>query len=93
VLDPMSYRVSRGREEIHLTATEFKLLESLMRASGKVVSKRTIVEAVWGPGVKVEDNTLHAFVRLLRKKVDEGRRHPLIQTVRGFGYRTRTELK
>jgi len=51
------------------------------------------VEAVWGLEAEVEENTLDAFVRLLRGKVDEGQKQRLIQTVRGFGYCVRAEPK
>ena len=59
-------RVFRGTREIHLTPTEF-----LMRHEGRVASRHAILEAVWGPSENIEDNTLDAFVRLLRWKVDE----------------------
>lgn len=92
-LDPSTHRVFRGRHELHLTATEYRLLEFLMRRAGGVASRRAIVEAVWGLNAEVEENTLDAFVRLLRTKVDHGHKQRLIQTVRGFGYCVRPEQK
>ncbi|MGE0042352.1 MAG: winged helix-turn-helix domain-containing protein [Vicinamibacterales bacterium] len=74
-----------------LTRTEFSLLEYLMRRSGRVVSRQALIEGVWGAGRDVEDNTLDAFVKLLRHKVDGADRPPLIHTVRGVGYAVRTE--
>jgi DNA-binding response OmpR family regulator len=85
-LDPGTHQVFRGRHEVHLTQTEYRLLEFLMRRSGGVASRRAIIEAVWGLEADVEENTLDAFVRLLRTKVDQGHREKLIHTVRGFGY-------
>ena len=85
-LDPASLRVSRGRREIHLSPTECRLLELLMRSAGRVVTRTAIVEAVWGLENDIEDNTLDAFVRLLRAKVDKGFAMKLIYTVRGVGY-------
>jgi DNA-binding response OmpR family regulator len=79
-------RVFRGTREIHLTPTEFRLLEYLMRHSGRVASRAAILENVWGPSENIEENTLDAFMRLLRRKVDENEPIKLIHTVRGFGY-------
>jgi DNA-binding response OmpR family regulator len=62
-----------------------------MRRSGRPASRRAIVEAVWGLEAEVEENTLDAFVRLLRTKVDQGHKQRLIHTVRGFGYCVREE--
>ena len=93
VLDPAARRVSRGSYEIHLSPTEFRLLEILMRRAGRVVSRDTIVNAVWGFEQDVEENTLDAFVRLLRSKVDKGFEPKLIQTVRGIGYSVSEEQK
>jgi DNA-binding response OmpR family regulator len=90
-LDLNTHRVLRGRQEIHLTQTEYRLLEFLMRRGGGVASRRAIIEAVWGLDAEVEENTLDAFVRLLRTKVDQGQKQRLIHTVRGFGYCVRPE--
>ena len=60
-----------------------------MRRPGGVASRRAIVEAVWGLEAEVEENTLDAFVRLLRTKIDQGHRQKLIHTVRGYGYSVR----
>ncbi len=86
VIDPATHQVFRGEREIQLTPTEYKLLEFLVRRTGRVASRQAIVEAVWGLESEVEENTLDAFVRLLRKKVDQQHKLKLIQTVRGFGY-------
>jgi DNA-binding response OmpR family regulator len=90
VIDPATHQVFRSEHEIQLTPTEYKLLEFLVRRSGRVASRQAIVEAVWGLESEVEENTLDAFVRLLRKKVDQTHKLKLIQTVRGFGYCVRT---
>jgi len=79
-------RVFRGGREIHLTPTEFRLLEFLMRHEGRVASRNAILDAVWGPTENIEENTLDVFVRLLRRKVDQSEPIKLIHTVRGFGY-------
>lgn len=89
VLNPASHQVLRGEREIHLSPTEFRLLELLMRRSGRVVSRNAIVQAVWDFDHEVEENTLDAFIRLLRSKVDRDHTHKLIHTVRGIGYTIR----
>ena len=86
-VDTASHRVFRGKQELHLTATEYRLLEFLMRRQGGAASRMAIVEAVWGLGAEIEENTLDAFIRLLRCKVEAGNKPRLVHTVRGFGYR------
>ena len=85
-LDPASREVLRGEQRIALTRTEYNLLERLVYRAGKVVSRRSLVEAVWGFDREIEENTLDAFMRLLRNKVDLPGRPRLIHTVRGVGY-------
>ncbi len=90
-LDPGAHEVRRGAESLSLTRTEYGLLEYLMRRAGHVVPRRTLIEGVWGHDRDIEDNTLDAFVRLLRQKVDAGDGPRLIHTVRGVGYVLREE--
>ena len=93
VLNPASHIVTRGEREIHLSPTEFRLLELLMRRSGRVVPRDAIVEAVWDFDNEVEENTLDTFIRLLRSKIDREHDRKLIQTVRGIGYTIRESLR
>jgi DNA-binding response OmpR family regulator len=86
ILDVTSHRSFRAGTEIYLSITEFRLMELLARNAGRIVSRHEILSNVWGPGREVSENTLDAFVRLLRKKVDDGAELRLIQTHRGFGY-------
>jgi DNA-binding response OmpR family regulator len=86
VLDLTSHRSFRAGREIYLSVTEFRLVELLARNAGRIVSRHEILSNVWGPGREVSENTLDAFVRLLRRKVDHGAEPRLIQTHRGFGY-------
>jgi DNA-binding response OmpR family regulator len=88
-LNPATIQVSRAKHEINLTATEFRLLEFLMRRPGTVVSRNAIVEAVWGFDDEVNDNTVDVFIRLLRRKIDDAYEEKLIRTVRGVGYSLR----
>jgi DNA-binding response OmpR family regulator len=91
VLDPATREVSRAGEDILLTRTEYNLLERLMYRAGKVVPRRSLIEAVWGFDREIEENTLDAFVRLLRTKIDTEGQPKLIHTVRGVGYMIRAE--
>jgi DNA-binding response OmpR family regulator len=91
VLDPATREVSRAGADIMLTRTEYNLLERLMYRAGKVVSRHSLIEAVWGFDREIEENTLDAFVRLLRTKIDTDDQPKLIHTVRGVGYVIRSE--
>jgi len=91
VLDPASREVVRGEQRVSLTRTEYSLLERLMYRSGKVVSRRSLIESVWGFDKEIEENTLDAFMHLLRNKIDPPGRPKLIHTVRGVGYMIRSE--
>ncbi|MCW5979704.1 MAG: response regulator transcription factor [Bryobacteraceae bacterium] len=90
-LDPSSRTVLRSGREITLTKTEFNLLQYLMRRSGKVVSRDALIDAVWGLDSDIENNTLDAFIRLLRRKIGVEPDNRLIQTIRGVGYSIREE--
>jgi DNA-binding response OmpR family regulator len=85
-LDPSARQVIRGNQAIPLSATEFRLLEFLMRRAGRVTPRNAIIDAVWGFESEIESNTLDAFVRLLRKKIDGASGVKLLRTMRGVGY-------
>src|SRR5262245_28901063 len=90
-LDVSRHSVTRAGVVIALTRTEFNLLQYLMRRAGRVVTRQALITGVWGTDRDVEDNTLDAFVKLLRQKVDGVGRPALIQTIRGIGYTIRSE--
>jgi DNA-binding response OmpR family regulator len=90
-LNPATREVARKRIRIPLTKTEFGLLEFLMRRSGQVIPRDVLIEAVWGFENDIESNTLDAFIRLLRRKIDQPGLTKLIHTVRGIGYCVREE--
>lgn len=90
-LDPATREVIRGGQSVQLTRTEFMLLEFLMRRAGRVVPRYALIEALWGLDSDIESNTLDAFIRLLRSKVDAASRRKLIHTIRGVGYCLREE--
>jgi len=86
VLETNTFRTFRSGREIKLSFTEFRLLELLARNYGRIVPRSAIVETLWGERREIEDNTIDAFVRLLRRKIDDSAPAKLIQTHRGLGY-------
>jgi two-component system, OmpR family, response regulator len=82
-LDPAQRRVSRGGEEITLTAREFALLEYLMRREGTVVSKTELLDHVWDAAMDTAPNVVEVYVGYLRRKIGRD----VLETVRGAGYR------
>src|SRR5919202_123129 len=85
-LDPISRRVERAGRGIELTQKEYALLEYLMRNAGRVVSRQMISEHVWKHQVDPLTNVVDVYINYLRKKLEDDKLHPLIQTVRGSGY-------
>jgi DNA-binding response OmpR family regulator len=82
--------VRRGSRAINLTRTEYSILELFMRNAGRVVTRELLIETIWGGNSDIESNTLDAFVRLLRSKIEQRDEPKLIHTVRGIGYCLRT---
>lgn len=84
-LDPRSYDVHLLGQRIHLTLSEFRLLQELMANSDQVLSREHLIQKVQGEGIAVIDRAIDTHVFSLRKKLfDFGTR---IETVRGTGYR------
>ncbi len=83
--------VRRGVRKIELTKTEYAILELLMRNAGRVLTRESLIEAVWGGESEIESNTLDAFVRLLRGKIEAAGESRVLRTVRGVGYCLRRE--
>mgnify|MGYP000603620436 FL=1 len=84
-MDEDSHEVWRGRDEIHLTATEFELLRFLMRNPRRVLSKAQILDRVWNYDFGGQANIVELYISYLRRKIDRGR-EPMIHTMRGVGY-------
>lgn len=83
LMDLSTREVHRGGRRISLSRTEYALLERLMRDAGEAIDRETLIASL---GRDVAANTLEAFVRLLRDKIDCDAREKLIHTVRGVGY-------
>ena len=86
-LDLGMMRATRGGVPIELTAKELALLELFMSAPGRLFSRERILASVWGSNEDPLTNIVDVYVGRLRAKIDSGREHPLIHTVRGLGYR------
>jgi two-component system OmpR family response regulator len=84
-MDEDSHEVTRGGDQINLTATEFELLRYLMRNPKRVLSKAQILDRVWNYDFGGQANVVELYVSYLRKKIDVGR-EPMIHTMRGVGY-------
>lgn len=87
VFDPATRRATRGGAEIALTTREAAYLEYFMRNAGLVVTRAMLETALWDREGEITSNVIDVYVRRLRAKLENGRRRPLLRTVRGLGYR------
>ena len=85
-LDPVTREVRRAGRPVHLTVTEFNLLEMLLEHPRQVLTRAQIVQRVWGFSVEYASNSLEVYVGYLRRKLEAGGEPRLIHTVRGVGY-------
>ncbi|MFA5499873.1 MAG: response regulator transcription factor [Candidatus Omnitrophota bacterium] len=85
-MDIISHKVSREGKDIVLTSKEYALLEYLMRNAGSVITRTMIAEHVWDINFDTDTNVIDVYINYLRRKIDNGFKKNLIQTVRGRGY-------
>ncbi len=85
-LDCENHRLRRADRDINLAATEFRLLEFLMRNPGRVYSRAQLLDNVWGTEVYVDERTVDVHIGRLRKAINRGRQPDPVRTVRGSGY-------
>jgi DNA-binding response OmpR family regulator len=88
-LHPDTYEVTRNKKSISLSGKEFSLLEYMMRHPNTVLTKDQIISHVWEYSSDILPNTVEVYMKNLRAKIDVPfpKTKPLIQTVRGFGYK------
>jgi len=86
-MDLISRDVMRGGRKIDLQPREFKLLEYLLRNAGRVVTRSMLLENVWDYHFDPQTNVIDVHISRLRGKIDKGFDVPLLETVRGAGYR------
>jgi two-component system KDP operon response regulator KdpE len=87
-LDLAAKKARRDGEDVHLTPTEWSLVENLVRHPGKLVTQRQLLQAVWGPAYGTETNYLRVHLAAVRKKLEpEPSRPRYFITEPGMGYR------
>ena len=83
--------VRRGAEELHLTPIEYRLLQELTSAPGRVLTHQHLLKAVWGPGHAEDVHYVRVHMANLRKKIEAGPNRPQwLVTEAGVGYRLKT---
>jgi two-component system phosphate regulon response regulator PhoB len=85
VLDTERHQIVAGNKEVNLTITEFRLLTCLVRSAGRVLSRDTLLNDVWGDASEIDHRTIDSYVTRLRTKL--GDIGDMVQTIRGFGYK------
>lgn len=85
-LDTVSHQAERDGRKIELTAREYRLLEYLMRSTGRLCGRMMILEKVWDYDFDPGTNLVDVYVRRLREKIDANFEPKLLHTVRGSGY-------
>lgn len=90
-IDLLGRIVRRGGQRIELTSREFRILDYLARHAGRVVTRSMLLEHVWDYHFDPQTNVVDQHVSRLRQKIERGAAAPLIETVRGAGYRMRTD--
>ena len=86
-MDLIARTVARAGQPIELLPREFQLLEYLMRHAGDVVTRSMLLEKVWDYQFDPQTNVIDVHISRLRQKIDKGFERPLLQTIRGIGYR------
>jgi two-component system, OmpR family, response regulator len=86
-MDLIGRRVTRAGKDIDLQPREFQLLEYLMRHAGQSVTRTMLLEEVWEYHFDPQTNVIDVHISRLRGKIDKGFDRPMLQTVRGAGYR------
>ena len=89
-IDTQARRAFRGEREVHLTRTEFDLLELLVYNADIVLERDVILDRIWGFDFATSSNSMEVYIGYLRRKTEAGGEPRLIHTVRGVGYVART---
>jgi two-component system phosphate regulon response regulator PhoB len=85
-VDVATRRVRRGGRPIHLTPSEFRLLQHLIESPRRVFTREGLLDSVWGANSDVELRSVDVQIRRIRKALNEGGKPDLIRTVRSAGY-------
>ena len=92
-IDPVDHRVTVSGQTLSLTATEYRLLEYLVRRAESIVTRDQLAEYVWGGDYDPCSNVADVYVGYVRRKLQATRPQPLIHTVRGLGYMLKHEAR
>jgi two-component system KDP operon response regulator KdpE len=88
LVDLAAQRVTKDGADVHLTPTEWQLLEVLVRHPGKLLSRRTLLTSAWGPGYETADGSLRLYMGQLRRKLEDDPARPRhLLNEPGLGYR------
>ena len=90
-MDVERHQVSVRGQSVELTKKEFDLLHQLLENKGRVLTRESLLDSVWGFDFVGETNSVDVYIRFLRSKIDEAFGIKLIHTVRGVGYVIREE--
>ena len=90
-IDPVDHRVTVHGQSLNLTATEYRLIEYLVRRAESIVTRDQMAEYVWGGDYDPLSNLADVYVGYVRRKIQAATPRPLIHTVRGLGYMLREE--
>ncbi|HVD56113.1 MAG TPA: response regulator transcription factor [Thermoleophilaceae bacterium] len=90
-LDSGAHRVTRNEQEVTLSTKEFQLLEVFMRHPDQVLTRYQLLEGAWDNAYEHHSNVIDVYVRYLREKLDRPFSADSMETVRGVGYRLRSE--
>ena len=85
-MDVSTRVVTRGGQQVELTAREFEVLEVLVRSPGRLVSRAALLDEVWQADYAGSPNIVDVYVGYLRRKLEHASDPPLIRTVRGRGF-------
>jgi two-component system alkaline phosphatase synthesis response regulator PhoP len=89
-INTLNYTVKVARKTVPFTKKEFEVLVFLAKRPGRVVTRDTLLSAIWGDDVIVIDRTIDVHIRKIREKLGENNMH-LIETIKGVGYRFKAE--
>lgn len=88
IIFPLKYEIFKNNEKIALTSVEYKLLLLLFENKGNVLTRIQLLQKLWDvEGDFVEEKTLTVYIKRLREKLEEDKKKPYIETVRGIGYK------
>ena len=89
-MDPSKFQVKVGKAEVRLTALEFKLLHYLLINKGRVATRDSLLDHVWGYDAALTTRTVDTHIKRLREKL--GKVGDYLETIRGIGYRFKEKL-